>query len=284
MSWQVVRPVIPPGAKASWLARAGGEYWLATDRGLLHAAHWRGPWRRASPPLGSAEVFRVVSAGERLLAATGQGLFVGGAAESLERASVSPDRGGSLLARNDFATDPSIRALQRAALRYLGLDAEHVRELRSGVERRGWLPLLSVRVAGSLDRSNDSDYDEAFVSGAMRYLRDRDSSRGRDLSASLTLAWDLGDLAYNPDSIDLSREARQLISLRDDVLDQINQAYYERQALLRALAVMQVEGAPSEIDRYKLRLRADELAAGLDGWTGGWFGKQSDGVGALAFD
>jgi hypothetical protein len=170
-----------------------------------------------------------------------------------------------------------VLAVQRAALRYLGLDAEHVRELRRGVETRGWLPILSVHVGGAFDRTDDYDYDEAFVSGAKRFLHDRDSRRGHDLAASLTLGWDLGDLAYNPESIDLSREARQLISLRDDVLDQINQAYYERQGLLRALEVASVESAQGQADRRKLQLRVDELAAGLDGWTGGWFGKQGEG-------
>ena len=58
------------------------------------------------------------------------------------------------------------------------------------------------------------------------------------------------------------------------MLDQINQAYFERQALLRALELAPTEGASSRAERWKLRLRADELAAGLDGWTGGWFGRQ----------
>jgi hypothetical protein len=58
------------------------------------------------------------------------------------------------------------------------------------------------------------------------------------------------------------------------------QAYYERQALLRALAQAPAgiaAGMEVNVDRQKLQLRADELAAGLDGWTGGWFGTQTEG-------
>ena len=107
-------------------------------------------------------------------------------------------------------------------------------------------------------------------------MYDRDWRHRRDWDAGISLTWDLGDIAYNPEAIDLSREARQLISLRDDVLDQINQAYFERQALLRALEAEPAEVEHSEAERFKLRLRADELAAGLDGWTGGWFANQSE--------
>ena len=37
------------------------------------------------------------------------------------------------------------------------------------------------------------------------------------------LDWDLGNLAYPDDSVDLSRELRQVTSLRDDVSDEIHQ-------------------------------------------------------------
>lgn len=280
-AWQIVRPVLPPGAKASWLARVGADYWLATDRGLLRARHWRGPWRRAASPLGSSEVYRVVGAGDEVLAATGQGLFVGRVATGgawSRRTSVSGSQPLDTLpepeAESAGPADPPVLAIQRAALRYVGLRAEYVRDLRRGVKRRGWLPVVSARVAGAFDRDLATDYDEAFLSGETRHLYDRDWRQGRDFDVSLLLTWDLGDIAYNPEAIDLEREARQLISLRDDVLDQINQAYFERQSLLHVLESLPGDGASTEVDRRKLQLRVDELAAGLDGWTGGWFGHE----------
>jgi hypothetical protein len=233
-------------------------------------------------------VHRVAGAGKQVLVATGQGLFAG--ADALVGTELGRSRSPS--PRRDHvsnaapregardpvvASDPPVLAVQRAALRYLGLEADYLRDLRRGIGRRGMLPLVSVRLGGSFDRDSTDDYDEAFLSGAKRHLRDRDWRRGRDFDANLLLTWDLGDLAYNPEAVDLSREARQLVSLRDDVLDQINQAYFERQALLSALEAPFGEGEQGEVERLKLQLRADELAAGLDGWTGGWFGQQSEG-------
>ena len=69
----------------------------------------------------------------------------------------------------------------------------------------------------------------------------------------------------------MSREAREIIELRDDVLDEITQLYFERRRVLDALARAP---APDDVEAVRLRLRAQELAAGIDAWTGGWFGRQ----------
>ena len=90
---------------------------------------------------------------------------------------------------------------------------------------------------------------------------------------SLTLSWDLGDIAYEPESIDVSHETREVIELRDDVLDEITQLYFERRRVLAALAA---SADPPSADSLQLRLRASELAAGIDAWTGGWFSERLD--------
>ena len=59
-----------------------------------------------------------------------------------------------------------------------------------------------------------------------------------------------------------------MIELRDDVLDEITQLYFERSRVLVELA-----GAQTPEEALRLRLRASELAAGIDAWTGGWFSR-----------
>ncbi len=104
----------------------------------------------------------------------------------------------------------------------------------------------------------------------MRRLRDSDVDRSRDFEVAVTLSWDLGNLVYHPEQIDVSRETRALVELRDDVLDEITQLYYERRRVLAELA-----GTRDPAAALRLRLRADELAAGVDAWTGGWFGRHT---------
>jgi hypothetical protein len=259
--WRVLRPTLAPGARIERLVQATGLVWLATDRGLWWATALEDVWRRAAPPVGTQPVADLVGTQERLFAASARAVR-----EARERAPASPAMPAP---RSLFAGDPSIAALHRAVLAHLELEPARIRELRRGVARRGWLPIVSLRVAGGGDRDTDIDFDEAFVSGDTRYTVDRTRRSGNDFDALLTFSWDLGDVAYHPEAIDVSREAREVMKLRDDVLDEVNQAYFERRALLTQLEAGGAELAPQEA--LRLRLRAAELSAGIDGWTGGWF-------------
>ena len=196
-----------------------------------------------------------------LYAATREGLWVGRASTGVGSAPVAPPA-------LDLA-GPDVHSVQRAALRYLDLQPERIAELRRGVARRGWLPILALRATGDLGWSRDKEYDEAYVSGGLRRLHDRDEDRYRDLQLQLIVSWDFGDVAYHPEAIDVSREARELIELRDDVLDEINQLYFER---LRVLAELAAQTDPAAA--RALRPRAKQLAAGIDAWTGGWYSRQ----------
>jgi hypothetical protein len=275
LRWQIVRPVLPPGAQTRRLVAAAGAAWLATDLGLLSARDIAGPWRRAGRPAGSASVWSLAASGDgqSLLAVGEQGLFLGtpsfwaglDASDPESEVRVPTAFGAGALAA---IADPDIRSVQRAGLRYLGLEPQRFDDLRKGLARRGWLPTFSLRLAGGEDRQRQRDYDEAFLSGETRYLRDHEKERSLEFDASVLLTWDFGDVAYNPESIDLSRESRLVISLRDGVLDEINQLYYERRGLLQQLAASPGADGP---DPRQLELRAAELTAGLDAWTGGWF-------------
>jgi len=288
--WQMVRPVLPPGAAARRLAAAGGRLWLATDRGILEADSPAGSWRRSGVPAGSTPSWALAVAGPELLAASRLGLLAGSPATLPAAATYAAD---PARAAARLPAEPGILEVQRAALRYVGLQPERVRKLRRGLARRGWLPVVSLRLAAVGDREISRDYDDSVVYGDRYFLRDEERERGRQLSGSILFAWDFADLAFNPDAVDLSREVRQVISLRDDVLDEITQLYFERKAVLLRLPASPAvsfasksaapvsaasgggDSAPStELERHRLRLRAEELAAGLDAWTGGWFSAQ----------
>jgi hypothetical protein len=168
------------------------------------------------------------------------------------------------------SNEPDIHSVHTAALRYLKLQPSRVAALRRGLARRGWLPIVSFRATRDRDKHDGSDLDEAYVSGDYRTLRDWDRDRARGFELQAVLSWNLGDLAYHPESIDVSREAREIIELRDDVLDEITQLYFERRRALAEAAAQRgsVGGGGA------LTLRAAQLAAGIDAWTGGWFGRQ----------
>jgi hypothetical protein len=273
--WEQLRPTLPPGASALRLAAALDRYWLATDRGLLVAPNLRGPWRRAQVNSGSDAIFDLEIGGGALYAATDNGLAVAQLAPESSNATAASPFASELPAAAEVPqpivdpSEPDVHSVHRAALRYLSLDPSRIAALRRGVSRRGWLPILSFRATRDHDRGRHSDYDEAFISGEMRRFNDRDYDRNRDLELQLVVSWDFGDIAYHPESIDVSREAREIIELRDDVLDEITQLYFERRRVLAVIALQPDSPAASE-----LQLRAAQLVAGIDAWTGGWYGRQ----------
>jgi hypothetical protein len=284
-SWEIVRPELPAGGELWRLGHGAGLYWLATDRGLLLAGSLRGPWRRASAPVGTSSVQAAVGSSAAIYVAANAGIFGGRVAP--ERLASTPGviaSGFVPVPVTEFSSptasdevvaagEPAVGEVHRVAIRYLGLDRTRLEALREGVGRRGWLPIVVLRGDGDWDRSRTTDYDQAFLSGETRHLIDIDRDRGDSYGVSLTLSWDLGDIAYEPESLDVSHETREVIELRDDVLDEITQLYFERRRVLAALAAsVDLPSAAS----LQLRLRASELAAGIDAWTGGWFSERLD--------
>ena len=59
---------------------------------------------------------------------------------------------------------------------------------------------------------------------------------------------------------------------------EVTQLYFERRRVLLALRI----GPADDAELARLRLRADELAAGLDAWTGGWFARALAAAGPSA--
>jgi hypothetical protein len=261
--WRTLRPPLPPGSRASRLAVAHGRLWLATDAGLLSAERPEGPWSRAEPPFGSSPVAALVGDGRAIWLAT-RGRVVR-SASGAPSAEAVPLASGS---------EPAIGPVQRAALDYLDLSPERVRALTRGAATRGWLPELQVSGGYARARGRQRDYDQAFVGGGMRELFDRDREDEDDFDIGVTLSWDLGDVRFHPEEIDVLRETRAVIALRDDVLDEVTQLYFERRRVLGELSRAE-DGA----ERAALTARADELAAGLDAWTGGWFSRRTQRVG-----
>jgi hypothetical protein len=264
--WEVGHPTLLPGASARRLSGAGDAAWLGTDSGLLVAATAAGPWHRASAPAGGAPSSFVIAGRERLYLAGGRALLEARRVSLLGAAGDAPRLTPRPMPR--VPRDPVLQHVHEQALEHTGLAPGYFRRLRRSLRRRGWLPALSLRAAAGYDHDTSDDRDQTFTYGALHDLRDRRSLYSRDYAGSLSLTWDLGDIVYNPEAPDLSREVRQVITLRDNMLDEINQLYFDRRRALFALAAYADRSDPEAV---ALLLRSEELAAGLDAWTGGWF-------------
>jgi hypothetical protein len=281
--WHLERPVMPPGARIRRLGWAAERVWLATDHGLLEAPVLGAPFARAASPLGTSDCADLQSRGSLgAVALCRPGLFVlaprsvpldassteatpVGLEQPAARRRASPPR-----RRESIPPDPPVGEIRRRALERAGLTVKRFEGLWKGLANRAYWPEVSLRFGMDSDRDRSRDADQSFVSGETRHLLDQSRDEGRSFDAAVEFDWDLGGISYPNESVDLSREHRQVISLRDDVIDEIHQIYFERQSIRERLAE-EPSLEPEEIAR--LTTRARELEAGLDAWTGGWLSR-----------
>ncbi len=292
-AWQREVLALPPGAHPMRLEHAFERVWIGTTRGLFFAQRSAGPWERAELPAAGARVVDLEAGATALLVLTEAGFFAAEVARGAEplHAEAEKIQQDTAETRTDTAGVreisevalreqpapvllpaplPPIEEVHRAALRYLGLGRGRLEKLTRGVERRGFLPEFEVELFGGRERSFHKAFDEAFISGLRHEFNDWDLDRSLDYGASVSLSWDFGDTLYHPEAIDVSRERRELIELRDAVLDEVTQLYFERQRVLLEAQALAAQDA-GEAQRRKLRAR--ELTAGIDAWTGGWFSR-----------
>ncbi len=176
---------------------------------------------------------------------------------------------------NALASSPTrsdraeIVRLHRLALAYQGLSPIRLRQAESRARKSAYLPEVSARFGLARDRSRDADHDQTFSSGETRQLFDTSSANDSAIDLDFEFSWDLGELRRPDDLLAISRERRQLIELRDQVLERINRVYFERERVLLQLGAASLD-PPHEVE---LKLRATELTASLDAWTGGAFSR-----------
>ncbi|MCP4907276.1 MAG: hypothetical protein GY910_20050 [bacterium] len=279
-SWEIVRPVLAPGARLRSLVWPPDGLALSTDHGLFVAATPKGPYRRSAEPVGTRDCMEVVARPDHASLDSLMVLCRGGlyaferrprvALRAVEMSPVEVSRERASVQVSSLAPDPPVEEIRLRAFLRAGLDAGRSAALWSGLRRRAFWPELELSFGAKFDDDEARDRDQSFVSGDTRHLFDHSRDRERSFDVAIALDWDLGGIAYPLESVDLSRELRQIVSLRDDVADEINQLYFERQQLRAAIARTETL-EPGEVAR--MRWRAQEIDAGLDAWTGGWIAR-----------
>ena len=86
----------------------------------------------------------------------------------------------------------------------------------------------------------------------------------------ISISWDVGDLIWNSYEDDIDVRSRLTTQLRINILDDINNLYFERLRIKKEL--LNPELSPEE--RLKKELRLKEITASLDAYTGGYFSKR----------
>ena len=91
-----------------------------------------------------------------------------------------------------------------------------------------------------------------------------DTSNGIDIAMS----WDLAGIIWSDDQTSIDNRSRLTTQLRNDILDDLRRAYFERKRLQFEVAA----NPPKDLTaRFDKELRIQELTQTLDDLTGNYF-------------
>lgn len=159
--------------------------------------------------------------------------------------------------------EPTILELHQAAIRYAEVSPNKITSWRRQAALKALLPQVSV----GYDRSVDSTLSAPSGSRTTYIIGPDDESYGFDFSVK----WDLGDLVYNDDQTSIDSRSKLMVQLRNDVLDKLNQAYFERKRLQTELTKYPDKTSPTYHER---QLKIEELTAQIDALTGGYLSRR----------
>jgi len=167
-----------------------------------------------------------------------------------------------------FKNEPTVNEAMDMAIVYAEVYPGKIDKWRLGAKFKALLP----RVNFGLDRGWSDTY-EIYTSSQNAYMFNgpQDRTEGWDLN----LSWDLADLIWNNAQTTIDIRSKLMVQLRDDIVDEVTRAYFER----RRLQIELLTDPPNAILKLlKTRLRIQELTATLDGLTGSQFSQSIKGT------
>ncbi len=120
----------------------------------------------------------------------------------------------------------------------------------------------STDIDSSWSSSNSRGNDNGEGTG-----HDEDERNDQDKRWRVVLAWDLRDFLYNNQQTRISKEARDLVELRQDVLEEVNTYFFDR----RRAQIEMLFSPPTDVrSKIDLQLQIARVTASIDALTGGY--------------
>jgi len=166
----------------------------------------------------------------------------------------------------NLKTEPPVRDVQDAAVRYAEVSPTKISQWRKDAAKKALLPQLHV----GLDRNSTDLWH--WEGGSTTKNDDDCLRRGRDtVDWDISLSWDLSDLLWSDSQTSIDVRSKLMVELRNDILDQVNKLYFERQRIRSELDNLPIEDRKR---RFEKQLKLEEVTASLDGLTAGYYSEQ----------
>jgi len=195
-----------------------------------------------------------------LWASTDQGLYRLESGRYIQDSYIDVEKGFKDL-KVIFDNEPPFVELQKAAIDHADVNPEKIKNW----QRESRLKALAPKVSLKWDQNTANNY-EIYTSATRDYVAagPDDISSGVDVSFS----WDIAGLIWSDDQTNIDVRSRLMVQLRNDVLDDLRRAYYERKRLQFDI----MTNPPKDMkSRFEKEARIQELTQNIDDLTGNYF-------------
>jgi len=244
-----------------------GKLYCSTERGVFEFSAEDDRWRELYKGIGkNVSINSIIFDGgdeRHLWALTDKGIFRMESGSYMMDQRIDVEKPGTLKAL--FAGEPTFRQLQKAAIDFAEVNPEKIKNWRTQARLKALMPKVSC----GMDSNRSTNY-QIYTSATKDYVvgGPDDISGGWDFSIS----WDLGDLVWGTDQTSIDVRSRLMVQLRNDILDDLRRAYYERRRVQYELAA---EPPQDPKVRFEKELRLSELTQAIDDLTGNYLSENA---------
>jgi hypothetical protein len=185
-----------------------------------------------------------------------------------------------------FDEEPTVLEVQEVATAYAHISQDTMDGWSTRANLQALMPRVRVRTRWQTFDDVQDDFDQSFEADADGNLvladvdQDNRIEDDEDFRLELWGDWDLRELVFNPDLLRVSNEVSDLVELREDILTTVTSLYYERR---RSQAQLILDPPADPVERLRRELEIQELTAGIDALTGGWFSAELSRRGLPAY-
>lgn len=175
--------------------------------------------------------------------------------------------------------EPEVQKLHKAALDFSGIPTgKNFRTYSRRARLRNFLPAFEAGASKdhdnilSIETRGQDDFNSSTSSISTSFDKNSLNRNDRQINTGVKLSWEFGNLLYDPEVNDLITSARLTANIRENLLTELTQIYYERKELLYDF----LQGVFSQqdliqADSFKQILKINEYTAQLDARSGAWF-------------
>lgn len=171
-----------------------------------------------------------------------------------------------------FSLEPTIQETQAKALQFSGIPSGmQFGAYKRQARLRNVLPQIDTSfdnsdyALSSLETRGSDQYDSADSSINSSLDKNHKASADNEFNTGFRFTWHLDRLIYDPEIIDIVNSARVSANIRENLLTELTQIYFQRKNLLSEL----MSNPFSRTMTHKFKLQ--ELTADIDARTGGWY-------------